>query len=66
MHTLKIIFGKEQVLKNMRGEALNEEEKVLFVKAFHFSTMAERESFKNGMEAAAGWMDWVEWGALEQ
>lgn len=63
MHTLKIIFGKEQVLKNRRGVALNEEEMALFVKEFHFSTIAEQESFKNGMEAAAGWMEWEEWEA---
>jgi hypothetical protein len=54
-HTLKIIFGKEQVIKAYNGVALNKEELSTNVKEFSFDTVEEKEAFVKGVQEAMGW-----------
>ena len=56
-HTVKVIFGKEQVLKVHRDEPLTEEELSLYVKDYAFETMAEKLAFVKGLNEAVGWME---------
>ena len=55
--TVKIVFGKEQVLKVHNGEALNEEELKLNVKEFSFNSEEEKIAFVNGVNEAIGWTE---------
>lgn len=54
-HTLKIIFGKEQVLKAYNGENFSDEELRLNVKEFSFNSEEEKNAFANGVYEAMGW-----------
>jgi hypothetical protein len=56
-HTLKIIFGKEQVLKVYNGENLRDEELKANVKEFSFNSEEEKNAFANGVYEAIGWSD---------
>jgi hypothetical protein len=56
-HSVKVIFGKEQVIKVYNGELLNEEEQSLFVKEYEFDTLQEKMAFINGLNEAIGWVE---------
>ena len=56
-HRVRVIFGKEQVLKVHRDEPLTEEERSLYVKDYAFETMAEKLAFVKGLNEAVGWME---------
>lgn len=56
-HELKVIFGKEQVLKINLNEALTEEERKLFVKEYQFNSEEEKQAFQKGLEEAVGWSE---------
>lgn len=56
-HTVKVIFGKEQVLKAGNNEPFTEEELRLNVKVFCFDTNEEKRAFIKGLTEAVGWME---------
>ena len=56
-HTVKVIFGKEQVIKVYNNEPLTDEEKSLFVKEYEFETLKEKLAFIKGLNEANGWLE---------
>lgn len=58
-HSIKIIFGKEQVNKYHQNEPLSIEEEKINLKEFSFNSKKELEAFCLGLEEAVGWMEWV-------
>ncbi len=56
-HSLKVIFGKEQVLKFFNNESLTAEEIELNTKEYQFNTVEEKIAFMNGLHAAIGWVE---------
>jgi hypothetical protein len=54
-HTLKVIFGKEQVAKIHNKEVLSEEELALNVKDYQFETEVEKQAFIKGLNESTGW-----------
>lgn len=56
-HTVKIIFGKEQVNKFHNNENFTEEELNLNVKEFCFETEVEKLAFCKGVEVSVGWTE---------
>ena len=56
-HTVKVIFGKEQVVKVYNNEPLTEEEQSLFVKEYEFETLQEKLAFIKGLNEANGWVE---------
>lgn len=56
-HTLKVIFGKEQVAKILNNEVLSNEELNINVKEYQFETEKEKQAFINGLNEAVGWTD---------
>lgn len=55
-HTVKVVFGKEQVIKVYNDESLTEEEQSLFVKIYEFDTLKEKLAFIKGLNEAIGWV----------
>ena len=58
-HSIKIIFGKEQVIKYHQNEPLSPEEAQINLKEFSFNSKKELEAFCLGLDEAVGWMEWV-------
>lgn len=56
-HTLKVIFGKEQVAKILNNEVLSEEELNVNVQEYLFETEIEKQAFIKGLNEAVGWTD---------
>lgn len=56
-HTIKIIFGKEQVNKIHNSKPLTKEELNLNVKGYSFNSEIERIAFCKGIEEAVGWTE---------
>ncbi|MCU0360058.1 MAG: hypothetical protein MUF75_04960 [Bacteroidia bacterium] len=56
-HTIKIVFGKEQVLKLHSSQPLTKEEKLLNVKEYTFNSLKEKDAFINGINEGLGWME---------
>lgn len=56
-HTVKVIFGKEQVIKAYYGEPLTEEELQQNVKQYEFDTLEEKLAFIKGLNEAVGWVE---------
>lgn len=56
-HTLKIVFGKEQVIKIYNNEPLTEEELKNNLKEYSFSSEEEKISFIKGVNEAIGWTE---------
>lgn len=54
-HTLKVIFGKEQVAKILNNEVLSEEELNVNVQEYLFETEIEKQAFIKGLNQAVGW-----------
>jgi hypothetical protein len=55
-HPVKVVFGKEQVIKVYNDESLTEEEQSLFVKEYDFDTLQEKLAFIKGLNEAHGWV----------
>lgn len=55
--TLKVIFGKEQVIKAYNDEHFTDEETKQFVKEFEFGSLEEKLAFTNGLKEAVGWIE---------
>lgn len=56
-HSVKVIFGKEQILKVYSNESLNEEEINTNVKNYEFNSIEEKNAFIKGLNEAVGWID---------
>ncbi len=56
-HTVRVVFGKEQVIKSYNNEPLTEEEKSLFIKEYEFDTLKEKHAFIKGLNEANGWVE---------
>lgn len=56
-HTLKVIFGKEQVEKTFNNKSLSDEEIKLNVKEYQFNSKEEKHAFIKGLNEAIGWME---------
>ena len=56
-HTLKVIFGKEQVVKIYNNTPLSDEEIKLNVKEYQFNSAQEKQAFIKGLNEAIGWVD---------
>lgn len=56
-HTLKIIFGKEQVLKAYNKESFTKEEEKLNIKEYKFESIEEKDAFIKGLNEAIGWTE---------
>ena len=56
-HTLKVIFGKEQVVKIYNNTPLSDEEIKLNVKEYQFNSSEEKQAFIKGLNEAIGWVD---------
>ena len=56
-HTIKIIFGKEQVNKFLTDVPFTEEEKSINEKEYHFETQLELDAFLKGVNETIGWLE---------
>lgn len=56
-HTIKIIFGKEQVNKFLSDVPLTEKEKSINEKEYHFETQLELDAFLKGVNETVGWLE---------
>lgn len=56
-HTLRVIFGKEQIVKTYNNKALTDEEIKLNVKEYLFNSEEEKLAFIKGLNEAIGWVD---------
>lgn len=56
-HSIKIIFGKEQVNKFLSDIPFSEEEKMINEKEYHFETQSELDAFIKGVNETVGWLD---------
>ncbi|MEZ7914714.1 hypothetical protein [Macellibacteroides fermentans] len=56
-HSLKVIFGKEQVVKIYNNTPLSDEEIKLNVKEYQFNSSEEKQAFIKGLNEAIGWVD---------
>jgi hypothetical protein len=56
-HTLRVIFGKEQVDKIHNNEVLSDEEVKLNVKEYQFEIETEKRAFIKGLNEAVGWTE---------
>jgi hypothetical protein len=56
-YTLKVIFGKEQVVKTYNKISLSDEEIKLNVKEYQFNSEEEKQAFLEGLNEAIGWTD---------
>jgi len=56
-HHVRVIFGKEQVIKFNNDESLTKDEKNVFEKEFGFDTLEEKSAFIQGLNEAIGWVD---------
>ena len=58
-YLVKIIFGKEQVMKYHNNETLTDYEKIINVKKYTFETQLERNSFYKGIGEAINWLEFL-------
>lgn len=56
-HTLKVIFGKEQVVKIYNNIPFTTEEPGQNVKEYAFNSIEEKSAFIKGLNEAIGWLD---------
>lgn len=56
-YTLKIVFGKEQVIKVYNNELLTEEESENNLKEYSFTSIEEKNAFIRGVNEAIGWTE---------
>jgi hypothetical protein len=55
--TLRVIYGKEQIVKTYNNETLTDEEIKLNVKEYQFNSEEEKQAFIKGLNEAVGWLD---------
>lgn len=55
---IKVIFGKEQVMKINKGSQLTKEELKINVKVYTFETIKEKKAFIKGIDETVGWTDY--------
>ncbi len=55
--TLRVIYGKEQIVKTYNNETLTDEEVKLNVKEYQFNSEEEKQAFIKGLNEAVGWLD---------
>src|SRR5690606_10887444 len=58
-YLVKIIFGKEQVMKYHNNETLTDYEKIINVKKYTFETQLERNSCYKGIGEAISWLEFL-------
>jgi hypothetical protein len=56
-HSVKIIFGKEQVNKFILDTPLSKEEKDINEKIFYFKSKGELNAFIKGVDITVGWSE---------
>jgi hypothetical protein len=56
-HSVKIIFGKEQVNKFLTNIPFSEDERLLNEKEYHFETQGELKAFLKGVKETVGWLE---------
>jgi hypothetical protein len=56
-HTIKIVFGKEQVDKFIANIPLTKDEKEINLKEYSFDSEVEMLAFKKGINEAIGWLE---------
>ena len=56
-HPLKVVFGKEQVLKTLNNQILDEDELKSNVKQYEFNSIEEKLAFIKGINEAIGWTE---------
>ena len=56
-HSIKIIYGKEQVNKFLSEVPFSEEEKNINEKEYHFETQSELDAFLKGVSETVGWLE---------
>lgn len=56
-HSLKVVFGKEQIAKIHYNEVLSNEELNINVREYQFESEKEKQAFINGLNEAVGWTD---------
>lgn len=54
---LRVIYGKEQIVKIYNNETLTDEEIKLNVKEYQFNSEEEKQAFIKGLNEAIGWID---------
>jgi len=57
--SLKVIFGKEAVIKYESADSFTLDEVINNVKEFHFETKAKKNAFIRGMEISNGWTEYA-------
>lgn len=57
-YSVKVIFGKEQVLKLYNGHNLSKQEIDTNTKEYFFNSQKEKEAFIKGLEEAIGWTEY--------
>lgn len=56
-HSIKIVFGKEQVNKFLSAVPFTKEERRINEKEYHFETEMELDAFIKGVTATVGWLE---------
>jgi hypothetical protein len=56
-HSLKVIFGKEQVTKRHNNKPFTDEEIKLNLKEYQFNSEDEKLAFIKGLNEAIGWIE---------
>lgn len=56
-HSIKIIFGQEQINKFLAEIPFTDEEKIINEKEYHFETEIELKAFIKGVNESVGWLD---------
>lgn len=57
-NTLRVVFGKDQVLKIYSGVELTSDELRNNYKEYSFNTIEEKNAFCMGLEEAIGWVEY--------
>ncbi len=56
-HSIRIVFGKEQVNKYLSDIPFSEEECSINEKEYYFDTKVELDAFVKGINGAVGWLE---------
>ena len=57
-YSIKLVFGKEQVIKTLSNIELTEEELEINTKEYEFETEDELIAFKKGVDDSVGWFEY--------
>ena len=58
-YSVKVIFGKEEILKYENDDKFSTDEILCNVKEYRFQTESEMRAFLQGMEAVVGWTEYL-------